>query len=182
MDKNQKLNLLFLKHREWIKIASVYGAREYSEDLIQDMYLRLLEKPKYLSKAVENGIVKDGYVFFIIKTMLINKSKKDARDVVETILDTFDYIEDSKEDLSSKIALEGFYNKIDKISDSWRWYDREIFNIYKNTSLSIRGISKKTDISHVSIFNTLKKCKAQVKEILLNDWLEYKKGNYEIKY
>lgn len=177
--RNEKLKIIADKHRDWVKVCKAYGGGDYAEDLVQEMYIRLIEKPEYLIKCVPENKCQDGYVFFIIRTMLINYQRKQAKRPIDTVLETFHFIEDDREDLSNKLALEQFYKLIDEHISEWRWYDRKIFEIYKDTDLSIRGIASKTDISYVSIFHTLKQAKNRINEALWQHWLNYKKGNYE---
>ena len=179
-DINKRISLIALKHNDWKKITKGYGAKDYSEDLVQDMYLRLMEKPKYLLKATDGYEVQDGYVFFMLRTMLINKQNKDTKDNVFIIADTFSFLEDidNGEELEEKLGLEYIYEKIQELIDGWRWYDRKIFEIYRDTELSIRGIAAYTHIPYYSIFETLKRGKQEVLKHLWKEWYEFKKGNY----
>ena len=68
---------------------------------------------------------------------------------------------------------------IDKQVDGWHWYDRDLFELYRHSGLSIRKIAKETGISWVSIFHTLKNCKGKIKEELENDYKKYKEQDYE---
>ena len=75
------------------------------------------------------------------------------------------------------------YNKIcllvDEVAEDWTWYDRKLFKIYSETGLSVRKIAAETNISWVSIYNTIKKCKNQVKDKLTEDYLDYKNEDYD---
>lgn len=186
MDKvSRKITLLNEFHNDWIQVCRSYGARDYAEDLVQDMYIRLMRKTEYLDRATENDEVQKGYVFFILRTMLINKQNKDSKSPISFSYDNDGMYEgllfkiDDNEEYYNKLALENLYELIDKEIETWRWYDRKIFQIYRDVSMSIRKISADTKISYVSIFRTLKTAK---EKILLNLWEEYEKykqGNYE---
>lgn len=178
-NKNRKaLELVFKSHKDWIQICKVYGGGNYSEDIVQEMYFRLLDKPKYLKNAVTEEGVQKGYIFFMLRTALINFQNKESRSPIDVILDTFHYIPEEESELKEKQALEEIYNKIDVCSSSWSWYNKTIFNLYKDTEVSIRGLSKLTAISHVSIFHTLKECKRKIKKELEKDYKDYLEGNY----
>ena len=45
--------------------------------------------------------------------------------------------------------------------------------------MSIRKIAEETNISWVSIFNTLKKCKQELKELFKEDYEDFKNNDYD---
>ena len=62
---------------------------------------------------------------------------------------------------------------------TWSWYNRTLTKLYRDSNMSIRKIASETNISFVSIFNTLKKCKQQLKNQLYEEWQDYKAGEFE---
>ena len=60
------LNKIALHHKEWIKIAVNFGARDYAEDIVQEAYIRV-HKYSNPEKFIKNGKVNKGYMFFIIR-------------------------------------------------------------------------------------------------------------------
>ena len=68
---------------------------------------------------------------------------------------------------------------IDEHIEDWRWYERRLFQLYRDSGLSIRGIAKETNISWVSIFNTLKNAKHELKQKFQDDWSDLKNKDYE---
>ena len=68
---------------------------------------------------------------------------------------------------------------IDDHIDEWRWYEKKLFTLYRDSDLSIRGIAKETNISWVSIFNTLKNAKHELKEKFQEDYDDLKNKDYE---
>ena len=68
---------------------------------------------------------------------------------------------------------------IDDHIDNWRWYEKKLFTLYRDSDLSIRGIANETNISWVSIFNTLKHAKNELKENFSEDWEDYKNQDYD---
>jgi len=68
---------------------------------------------------------------------------------------------------------------IDEHIDSWRWYEKKLFTLYRDTELSIRGIASETNISWVSIFNTLKHAKNELNDKFKEDWEDYRNRDWE---
>ena len=54
------------------------------------------------------------------------------------------------------------------------------FEIYRDSGKSLRQLSKETNISVKSIFQTLKHCKQRIKENVGEDYLDYKNKEYEL--
>ena len=69
---------------------------------------------------------------------------------------------------------------IDQILDQQTWYDKKIFELYRDTPLSIRGMAKETDISFVNIFHTLKKGKNIINKKFAEDYEDYKNQDYDL--
>jgi DNA-directed RNA polymerase specialized sigma24 family protein len=70
--------------------------------------------------------------------------------------------------------------KIEQEVDSWHWYDQKLFELYRDTDLSIRDIAAETTISSSSIFNTLKNCKEKIRVAVGEDYTDYKNEDYEL--
>jgi hypothetical protein len=68
---------------------------------------------------------------------------------------------------------------MDNELDDLHWYDKRIFEIYRDTPLSIRGMAKETKISFVNIFHTLKKVKLIMKDKFQEDYEDYLFGDYD---
>ena len=72
------LELIAEQHDEWILMAKKMGAKSYSEDIVQEAYIKihLYTDP---NKIIKNGKVSKGYMFFVIRSIyldyVINKNK-----------------------------------------------------------------------------------------------------------
>ena len=83
-------------------------------------------------------------------------------------------IPDSIED--QKIHFDEIFDKIDRITKDWYWYDKKIFNIHFYNEMSMRKISRETKISLSSIFNTLSNVKQKIREGAINEYRKYLKS------
>lgn len=167
------------KHKLWISIVNSFGEYNYAEDIVQEMYITL-DKYANEEKIIKNNIVSDGYCFFTLRSLYWqyyktkNKTKKIRIDDTENFMQ----IPDNSE-MDEQIAFNKITNLIDKHIENWRWYDKSLFKLYRDTDMSIRKIAKETNISWVSIFNTLKKCKKEIKDKFGEDYLDYINKDYD---
>lgn len=180
MERTAKwLDIVAKDHKKWVKIVQNMGEYDYAEDIVQQAYLALY---KYTTpeKVVNDGKVSEGYMFFTLKTMYMqflnakNKVKKLSIDEDHFFwqLKDVDTIEENE-------AFHKICKLIDEEMQTWAWYNRKLTELYRDTDLSIRKIAAKTNISFVSIFNTLKKCKIEIKNKLQDQYENYKSENYE---
>jgi predicted DNA-binding protein YlxM (UPF0122 family) len=65
-------------------------------------------------------------------------------------------------------------DKVWKEVNEWHWYDHKMFEIYMNSDMSMRDISRETTISLSSIFNTIKNGKDRIKDRFKEDYKKYK--------
>jgi len=59
------------------------------------------------------------------------------------------------------------------------WYDAKMFQVYRDTNLSMRKMAKLSNISWVSIFHTLKNVKQDLRNNFQEDWEDYQNGDYD---
>ena len=168
------------RHSEWISIVNSFGEYDFAEDITQQMYLTLY---KYADeeKIIKNGVVSRGYVYFTIRSLYFQyyNSKKKINKVYLDDLETKQQVE-YVDSLDEEIAYNKICTLIDEHIDNWRWYERKLFLLYRDSGLSIRGIAAETGISWVSIYHTLKAAKTELKEEFGEDFSDYKNDDYEL--
>lgn len=172
------LNLLASKHNEWVKMARSFGAGDYAEDIVQEMYIRL---NKYVDEP-ERIMYKDEpnklFVWVTLRNLVRNFQNKK-----KIVVYSGDMVEhDREEEAFDYEEAEGFEKLIDMIWESTNelhWYDKKMFEIYHTTDMSMRDIEKETKISLYSIFDTLKKTKEYVREKIQEDYQDYENGESE---
>lgn len=77
-------------------------------------------------------------------------------------------------------AYDKLFDKIIKLVDDWdHWYDRKLFGLYYLSDMSMRDIAAKTNISLTSIFNSCKNYKNKITNELLEDWEDFKNGDFD---
>ena len=165
MDKNKVLSLLAEYHNKWISNvdALINDENIIAEDIVQDMYLKIHgSKDEVIKKVIQNNKPHIGYVNKILYTMYLNAQKQES---LKTELKDNHTIE-TKEPEINKFNIE---KKIDEIVNSFYWFDRKLFNLYRKEFHTIRSLSKATKISHVVVQNTISKCKKKIKRKLKNE-------------
>ena len=82
MNTSVALEKIFQHHQEYIKAAkALYGnedrVKNYAEDFIQEVYLKLSRYKDLYSKVIRpDGTVSKGYVFFTMKSIILNDLKR----------------------------------------------------------------------------------------------------------
>ena len=156
------------------KNGQVLGGDAYSEDVVQDMYIKVYNNKNILN---HKGEINKYYVYLALKSVLLDYFRKRSKQNNVNI-DDHSYIQETngieREEAYHKLTL-----KIDEQVNNWHWYDKDLFELYRRSGLSIRKIADETTISWVSIFHTLKDCKGKIREELAEDYKKFKEENYE---
>jgi|TARA_B100001939_G_scaffold270255_1_gene237912 hypothetical protein len=148
------------RHNDWIRIAKSFGADDYAEDLVQEMYIRTL---KYIDNGKDLSYKNDInylYIYQMLRHMAINLLLKKRKVSVINIDNVKNQTKSAQE-----INIEKIYLKINKELDSMFWYDAKIYRIIES-GVSIKELSKKTKISYYSLYRTYNKVKNKLKELL----------------
>jgi len=187
-------------HNKWVNTVKSFGEHNYAEDIVQEMYLKLVsmdeanrnttDKRFCVDFSIEkrvlktNGEINSSYIWLVLRTMFIdfikekNKIQKVSLDDTILVSELNDYDE----------AYGKFLSKLDLLKETWIHtkddkdfhYDKLLFDIYSKHNRSMRTISKDVNIETTSIFNTLKRCKKNIKDELSEDWEDLQNGDYEL--
>lgn len=164
-------------HEEWIKMAKAYGAGADAEDLVQESYIKLL-RYDCKDKIIKKGEISKGFMFFVVKNTVLNYHKKNSRSPVHYVEEVSRGIPE-EERTEYEQAYNEFCERVDDVTKQWKWSDRQIFDDYRFSEDSIRGIGKKYNISFVSIFGTIKECKNHLLYELKEDWEDLQNGDFD---
>lgn len=200
-------NNLWLKeiadsHSQWVKTVQGIGGDLYSEDIVQEMYLKLhksVQKRGSHTFLFKDGKLQKGYVFFTLRSILytyLGQRNKHRKTPIEWLIknlekdkyenpvtfggladDSLVYDEQGMGDKQE--AEQRFLDKIDLESLNWDEYDRDVFNVYKSTDMSFRTMSRFSNISHTNLFHTVKRCKEKLNDALKEDWEDLNNEDYE---
>lgn len=172
------LNEVSKYHNEYIKIVQKFGETFLAEDIVQEAYIRMI---KYCNpdNIISNGKVNKSYVYFVIRNIYIDYLKERNKVQIIDIESLSNLTADEEEEMKHDAYL-NILNKIQEESESWHWYDKRLFEVYRDSGKSIRQLSSETNISVKSIFQTLKHCKQRIQQNVGEDYQDYKNKEYEL--
>lgn len=161
MSNKEVILLLAKKHKTWIDVVCSFGcSRDIAEDIVQEMYIKLLPK-------IENGLdiiyhdndINYYYIYKVLKTLFIDLKRK-GKNI--TMLN-FEDVNYNKIDYD--VDYEEAYSKVTKELNKMFWYDRKVFEII-NDGESIADFSRNSFIEYFSLYNTYRKVKDKLKKLI----------------
>ena len=163
------IDILTSKHNKWISYCRSWGCNpDTSEDLVQEMYLKILV-------LIRNGIdisykddINDFYIYKVLRTMFLDLCRKEQRTQVVDLTD--DYINHiiegkTKVELEDEKLFEEAFDKVNKALNEMHWYDKKVFELVQDTG-NISALARNTTIEYRSLYNTYQKVKRKIKEKL----------------
>jgi len=155
------LKKLFEKHKTWCEIVRSFGCNpETAEDIVQEMYIKI-------GKLVEKGTdisygegVNYFYIFRTLTSIFLDYKRKESKTGIIGLDELEIQIPDDEE-----VQYKEEYDKVLEGLAELYWYDRQVFEIIENGE-SISELSRKTNISYYSLYNTYKKVKKYLKDKL----------------
>ena len=164
-------------HNEWVSIVRSFGGGIYSEDIVQETYIRI-HKANSIDNAVKGDKVNKGFMWVALRNNYINYSKQRAK-VHKIELKEY-HMKTRIEDLEPRFTANDIMDiKIHKEMESWHWYDRDIFKLITSKKVSMRKFSRDSRISLSSLSNTMNKCKRRLKAVIGEDYEDYLNKDYK---
>ena len=152
------LKKLFKRHKDWCNIVESFGCNpDTAEDVVQSMYLKigkLVAKGKDISFGDD---VNHFYIFRTLTTLFLDHKRKDNR--------SGEVLEDIEAEQDEEVDYDSKYQKVLDALEDLYWYDRKVFEIVEDGE-SISELSRKTNISYHSLYNTYRKVKKYLKNKL----------------
>jgi DNA-directed RNA polymerase specialized sigma24 family protein len=158
-------------HKEWVEVIYKLGETDYAEDIVQESYMALIKYADEKKLIDENGKVRKGYMFFTLRSLyyqFYNKKKKVNKVSFDEQWEIFDDSNLYEQEAYNDICL-----MIDKELETWHWYDRKLFKLYRDSDMSMRDIAKETNISLISIFHSIKNYKEILNTKFEQDYQDY---------
>ena len=185
------MELLSKYHKLWISMGLSMGIPSHLvEDFVQEMYLRLNKYVKTPDKIMYNeNDVNKFYVYITIKNLYndyLKQKNKHKMVRIDDIEVSYEIVEPTTElqleaEVKKQKAEEKIIGMIQKEVGSWdRWYDQKLFKIYYETDISMRKLSKETNISVTSIFNSCKNYKQILTTKFSEDFQDYINGDFHL--
>jgi DNA-directed RNA polymerase specialized sigma24 family protein len=173
---NKWLNQVAEHHKEWIKIINSFGEYDYAEDIVQETYIALYKYADATKIIDASGKVRKGYVFFTLKSLYFQFYNKKMKVNKVSIDEQFTLFDDSN--LEEHQAYNNICLLVDEEIKNWHWYDEKLFKLYRDSDMSMRDIAKETNISLISIFNSIKNYKEILNTKFSKDYQDYINNDY----
>ena len=156
----QTMILVADKHKTWIEIVSSFGCtNETSEDLVQEMYIKIQKKLVKGLDIMYNDEINYYYIFKTLRTLFLDFKRK-GKNIKMVNIDDVD-IDKSISDIDYDKA----YEIVQEELKTMYWYDRKVFEII-NGGESIAEFSRKSFIHYYSLYHTYNKVKDKLKKKL----------------
>jgi RNA polymerase sigma factor (sigma-70 family) len=166
------IEMIAYRNTEWIKMATYLGSAT-PEDIVQEMYLKLLENPDMLSRIeYKTNEVNTFYIFSIIRSKIVDAHRKESRESYDEL--QFDPIESPD---TSEFAYQDLMESIKITIDTMGDYDQMLLELHFVYKLSMRDIEERTGIPLHSIFNRLKNIKQTIKYQNYEQYQSYQEAN-----
>ena len=177
---NQWLAKVAQHHDEWVKVIHTFGEYDYAEDIVQESYIALYKYADADKLLDAQGEVRKGYMYFTLRSLFYQYYNKKKKVNKVNFDDQWELFDDSN--IEEHKAYNDICLLIDEEIKNWDWYDRKLFKLYRDSDMSMRDIAKETNISLISIFNSIKNYKIILKEKFESDYQEYITNDYNMMY
>lgn len=155
------LEKIYKKHKTWCQIVESFGCNpETAEDIVQEMYLKIGRLVQGGKDITYGDDVNHFYIFRTLTTIFLDYKRKESKTGLIGIDELEIQIEDSED-----VEYEKKYEKVLEALLELYWYDRKVYEIIENGE-SISELSRKTNISYYSLYNTYRKVKKHLKSKL----------------
>jgi len=179
---SEALTLIDGHRKEFIRtIQRVYGsnfkARNYAEDYLHEVYIKLSRYGNLYEKVIKpDGSVSKGYVFFAIRSVVLNDIKK-KKVFVGKLSDKCDgaghrgelMIDEERDliDIKRDEVEEEMYRVAE---DNLHWFDFQLFKTYLSEGKSFRLLAAETGLGIQTIYLSIKKTKMLIAEKLFEQY------------
>ena len=188
--KNQALAMLAEHHAEYIKMARAiannnHEVRNYAEDFVQEAYLRLARYEDLFDKVVNKGKVSKGYMFFTLRSIILNSIKKKSNLKYDYLGTHYDFEETyglyEKPRDARRVGIEALETKMYEILKAeGSWFDYELFKTYLSSGKSFRTIAQESKIGIRTIYLSIKRSKLIIADKLFEDYQDFINEDYSL--
>ncbi len=167
MKTNDVLNILHKHQQKWLQIATNLLYREDEQavkDIIQEMYLSIYTQLEEAKLEPQQVIINDkphyGIIKRTIQQIIQHQANNDNKIPKTDNIVLTNIAEEQKEN------IEELTTKIEEILQDMHWFDRKLFKLYVKKFNSVRTLAKETKLGHVTVYNTINKCRNNIKKKL----------------
>lgn len=149
------------KHKDWLRIVNSFGCKnEYCEDIVQTMYIKVHNLIINGTDISYGDEINHFYIYRILRSLFIDLCRKEAK-ITKVNVEYLEKFVEEEEVIEYK-DIEGKMKELNSVLDKVYWYDKKVFDLISG-GMSIAELSKKTNISYYSLYNTYKNVKTLIK-------------------
>jgi DNA-directed RNA polymerase specialized sigma24 family protein len=170
------LSILAKDNNKWVSIVCNMGADEdLARDIVQDMYVRVAEMKNPDKILYSETEVNYFYVFLTLRSIFIDHTRQN-----KPTMDLDDYVAAHEEpDMDEQEAFDRLYNAIIAEINGFGKYGSILSQMYFKTNYSMRDLSAMSDISLMSIYNSIKQYRSRLAEKFGEDWEDYTNRDFD---
>ncbi|HAI38758.1 MAG TPA: hypothetical protein DCM40_11870 [Maribacter sp.] len=148
------------RHDKWIEIVRSFGGLRETEieDIVSELYILLIKNTQKGVDFSYNDDINYYYCYRILRGLYVDLIRKKIK-VSYVTLDNINITEEST------VNYEEVFEKIQLALKQIYWYDRKVYEIVDD-GVSVSELSRKSQISYYSLYNTLKRVKVKLKELI----------------
>ena len=148
------------RHDKWIEIVRSFGGLRETEieDIVSELYILLIRNTQKGVDFSYNDDINYYYCYRILRGLYVDLIRKKIK-VSYVTLDNINITEEST------VNYEEVFEKIQLALKQIYWYDRKVYEIVDD-GVSVSELSRKSQISYYSLYNTLKRVKVKLKELI----------------
>jgi RNA polymerase sigma factor (sigma-70 family) len=149
--------------KKYVSIVKSWGEFNMAEDIVQEMYLKILSMPK--EKQISQA-----YIWFVLRSIFIDyhreKKKFKRVDIDNSILEQID----QEEEIETYNIL---INKINQESKRLPKKEMYAFNLNVSKKISIHKIAKGAGVNSVYVWRAVKSAKEKIKKECEQEYKSY---------
>jgi RNA polymerase sigma factor (sigma-70 family) len=168
-ENNKRLEILYKQSHDWLMAVAINISkdRDTAEELVQDLYLYLAEKPNPKIWFLTSFNLK--YLYLYIKSRFINRTKTSGR--YQSISEDYDEIEVEYDyEFDSKIhkAYDDMVNELKHLENTPMWVSSKLTQMYYFEGFTQESLAEEINICKSTVFLHTKKIKNHIKETIPN--------------
>jgi len=178
------MEILYKQHGKWLNMLAVLGCPiDDREDLVQDMYIKIVNQQNPSRIMYNETEVNRFYIYLVLRSIYYDFIKMRSRNPLlldHDINDEHFIVNDEYSIMmDDQHGWERMYSKLLNGVNGLGMYGSKLTQAYFKTDKSMRDMAEETTISLTSIFNSIRKYRAILKEEFGEDWEDYINGDYD---
>lgn len=177
------LERLSKEHKLWLKMLHKIGCPNHlAEDIVQEFYIKVYNKPEYHDKIVNDDSVNTFYIYAILRNMFLSNRRLQKRYVYpEAEFKDVDESLDTDELHLECSYMEYISKRLTSIVEGFSKAERQLYYMHFVKGISQRKIAKKSTLGFTFVNNTCKNIRRVIMAAMYEDMEDLKNKDYKYK-